>query len=390
METKRIISTFGLLIFLVTQVSFAADRFWVATTNSNWNNTANWSTTSGGSSGATAPGASDIAIFDGGGLGNCAIDVNINVVGFNVVTGYTGTISQGSFIMSIGFSGASFSVGAFQGSTANITVKGDLSIGNTAVFTSTSGTLSLEGNYSLANGGTFNDNNGNVKFNGGFTRAISGSTTLNNLELSVNTNNINAIYEIGAATILTLNGDLLISGETKPIQINTGTINAKHNITVTNISTDTSAGGSATININGLNNQILTGSGVIAAGKLPNITIDKPSGTLVLSSDISMGKFTTWSFIQGNIDAITSNSNVVFTINNAITGSHTLHNVEFFSIGTPFLGLITFTITSGTELTVAGTLKLSGLPNSPMTIESGTINAQGDIIITNDGNGITM
>lgn len=40
-----------------------ADRYWVAAA-SNWNDTANWSTTSGGSGGASIPGSSDVAIFD--------------------------------------------------------------------------------------------------------------------------------------------------------------------------------------------------------------------------------------------------------------------------------------------------------------------------------------
>ena len=44
-----------------------ANRYWVASTTSNWNNTSNWSTTSGGSGGASVPGSSDDVIFDSNG-----------------------------------------------------------------------------------------------------------------------------------------------------------------------------------------------------------------------------------------------------------------------------------------------------------------------------------
>ena len=48
-----------------------ANRYWVAATASVWDNTANWSTTSGGSGGASVPISTDTAIFDDSGLGAC-------------------------------------------------------------------------------------------------------------------------------------------------------------------------------------------------------------------------------------------------------------------------------------------------------------------------------
>src|SRR5688572_29928063 len=49
------------LLLVVSAVSSAhsADRYWISPTQSNWDNTANWSTSSGGASGASVPGASD-------------------------------------------------------------------------------------------------------------------------------------------------------------------------------------------------------------------------------------------------------------------------------------------------------------------------------------------
>ena len=58
-----------MLVFLyfILTISFntkAANRYWVAATSSNWDNTANWSTTNGGTGGASVPLTGDVAIFN--------------------------------------------------------------------------------------------------------------------------------------------------------------------------------------------------------------------------------------------------------------------------------------------------------------------------------------
>ncbi len=65
-----------------------ANRYWVASTAGNWSDTANWSATSGGSGGASVPGPGDTAYFDGNGLGNCTLDVAINVSSLRIGSGY--------------------------------------------------------------------------------------------------------------------------------------------------------------------------------------------------------------------------------------------------------------------------------------------------------------
>ena len=67
-----------LLIFFTEHISAAA-RFWVAAGSSNWNNTANWSATSGGAGGASVPVIGDDVNFDNGGLGSCTIDIPVSV-----------------------------------------------------------------------------------------------------------------------------------------------------------------------------------------------------------------------------------------------------------------------------------------------------------------------
>src|SRR4051812_15551605 len=46
----------GLLILFSLNTAFAANRYWVSISGGLWNNTANWSTSSGGASGASVPG----------------------------------------------------------------------------------------------------------------------------------------------------------------------------------------------------------------------------------------------------------------------------------------------------------------------------------------------
>ena len=83
------------LLLLISKTN-AANRFWVATGPSNWNNTANWSIVSGGAGGSSVPGAADAAIFDNNGAGNCTIDIAVTITSVNVNATYIGTISQGA------------------------------------------------------------------------------------------------------------------------------------------------------------------------------------------------------------------------------------------------------------------------------------------------------
>src|SRR5258708_36798458 len=72
-----------LLLCLFTTVASAANRFAVCTTTCTWDgaSTAMWSTSSGGATGASVPGASDPVIFDGStcvGGTTCTTTVNTN------------------------------------------------------------------------------------------------------------------------------------------------------------------------------------------------------------------------------------------------------------------------------------------------------------------------
>ena len=69
-----------------------ANRYWIASSAGNWNDTANWSTTSGGAGGASVPGGGDDAIFDSGGLGDCNNAAG-SIGAFKQNASYSGTVT---------------------------------------------------------------------------------------------------------------------------------------------------------------------------------------------------------------------------------------------------------------------------------------------------------
>ena len=129
---KKILPLILMLIFSIS--AFSADRYWISNTATNWNNTANWSTSSGGPAGTSVPGIYDKAIFDCNGLGNCSIDITVTVEGLDLLSGYSGTIDvNGQIFLATGTTNYMFDNGAITDSgagsftintTGNITFRG--------------------------------------------------------------------------------------------------------------------------------------------------------------------------------------------------------------------------------------------------------------------------
>lgn len=83
-----------------------ANRYWVAGGDGNWSSTTNWSATSGGASGASAPGSADIALFDANsGNGTATVDTNITIQALTM-TGFTGTLAFGTNTITLTNAGA--------------------------------------------------------------------------------------------------------------------------------------------------------------------------------------------------------------------------------------------------------------------------------------------
>lgn len=131
---------------------FSADRYWIASSTSNWNNTANWSTTSGGAGGASVPGTSDYVYFNASGIGNCNIDIAVQIDGINT-TGYTGVIDlNGNSFLSTGSNSC-----IFRNGTINDTP------GTSVLTANTTGLIRFSG----ANFGCLVNVSGSIEFSGG-------------------------------------------------------------------------------------------------------------------------------------------------------------------------------------------------------------------------------
>lgn len=346
---------FIFLLFLLSILSldvYGAKRYWIATTTQNWNSTTNWSATSGGGSGSSVPGSSDTAYFDAARVGSCTINAAVNVKRFDVASGYTGTISQGSNAIIIGTGNALFSGGTFTGGSASISIAGTFTISGTA-FTSTSNTLSVNGNFTISSG-SFTHNSGAVslKATQTFTVSNTGGTTFYSLSFAPAAT---ATFTITSTTAITVSNQLTLGG-TAAITLNSGTINVTGNVSVSNAIGG--GGGSATINFGGSGSQSFTGSGTANLGLTPNIRIDK-SGTLTLYSVIACGG--NWTYVQGTVDAVTNSSSVTINGNKNLDGQGTSTTMTFYKL-TVQSGITTLTGNLITEnnVVIAGGASLLG------------------------------
>jgi hypothetical protein len=201
-----------------------ADRYWIASSAENWNSTACsggtcWSTTSGGSGGASIPGTQDRALFNSSGTGDCTVTAERTVEELDM-SGYTGTLTVNTGTSLIVGSGDTASIDI--DSSATITLVGSTSyiiarcdITQLAASFSGSGKLIYQGNGNSSTntftGGTVNmpvrfGSNytpvtvefGNTTFKKDFTSSGTGTWTVDNT-----TNNPNLTFE-GDVEIATL------------------------------------------------------------------------------------------------------------------------------------------------------------------------------------------
>jgi hypothetical protein len=85
-----------------------ANRYWVTGGTGNWNSTTNWSTASGGASGASVPGSADAALLDASsGSVTVTLDISPDIQTLTC-TGFTGTLAFGTNTISLNSTGTIF------------------------------------------------------------------------------------------------------------------------------------------------------------------------------------------------------------------------------------------------------------------------------------------
>ncbi|MGH2489807.1 MAG: beta strand repeat-containing protein, partial [Candidatus Limnocylindria bacterium] len=187
-----------------------------------------------------------------------------------------------------------------------------------------------------------------VVFTGSGGGVITGDHALANVEIRGGT------ITIAAGTTLTVAGMTTLTDG----NLNGGTLEALADISLLG----TFDGETATILIAGTGDQTLTGTATATTGDAPNVTIDKPSGTLFLVGTIRLTT-AAWTWLSGAVDPGTSL--LVLDTGTTISGTHTLNDVLLRG-GAHTIG--------GGMPTAAGTLTLED-----GTINGGTFGAAGDV-----------
>jgi len=118
-----------------------ANKYWIATEESFYDSSTNWSLMSGGIPNTTVPNVHDTIIYDHSGQGDCLLNTEVSVLGIKVLPDYTGTLKQSNYSLSVGIGDALFEGGSFQGNS-QITIYGNFLLSETD-FNSTPETLTL-------------------------------------------------------------------------------------------------------------------------------------------------------------------------------------------------------------------------------------------------------
>jgi len=278
-----------------------AARYWVGghPTNANWNQTGsgttNWAATSGGSAGASVPTSADDVTFDSAGNSNSTISANISVLSVTITSGYTATMTHN------------------------------------AVVTLSGGNWTYGGTYTIA--GT-----SNFGINGNCTITSNGKTWPNNLRVG------------NASTVVTLNGDLTISGA---IACASGSISI--NKTTSEKLYCNGIGITGAFNgFSGTAELVLTGgtwNASSAAEIINNVTF---AGNVTLAATIHKGGTSTIKYNSGTIDTTTNSSTLIISNGSSITFDTSGMTWNNITTGT---GINTYTINS--LLTVNGTLTIA-------------------------------
>ena len=312
---------------------------------------------------------------------------NMTMSNANNITLNTGNINlNGNLnLTNTGLAGGGTTVIGFTGS-GNQAINGTLLINQcrlpSITIAKSGGTLTfnplitVRGNWTYTSGILdVTTNNSTVIFENNMT--ITGSHALNNVDFEAAGN---YTYTFGAGTVLTMNGSMSMTNSNSII-FTAGAINLNGDLNLSN--TGTAGGGTTVLSFTGSGNQSILGSRLIDESRLPAVTINKSGGILTFNTLITVRG--NWTYTSGTIDVTTNNSTVIFRNSLTITGSHTLRNINFAANGAYI-----YTVSTGTVLTVTGTLNVSGTStvtlNTPVA-GSTAIQAQGDMAITNSAAG---
>lgn len=148
---------FTTLVLLALFELKAAERYWIAGSTGNWSDVSNWSWFPGGPSGSSVPGVADRANFEGSGLGDCIIDIPVNLGQLRIYGTYTSTIDLNGNAFQLSNGDSNTSGGTIMDtpntSTFVVNIIGQIGFGGTTFDVP----VDCTANNIRLNGSTFND-----------------------------------------------------------------------------------------------------------------------------------------------------------------------------------------------------------------------------------------
>lgn len=270
--------------------------FWIKSTAGAWDDSANWSLSSGGAGGAGVPTTGDDAIFDGNGTGNCNVSASFYKCDLlDLRSGYTGKVHGGT--VARGFD-----------------ILAELKIASGATVEATGSFI-----FQLANGGTISLLDGSLTGDGRFI--AQGGTTY---PAAASTIDINR-FDVGSSTpgggfTSTFVGDLTFNGDVNFVyskSFDNHTVDLSTNNPSLTFKGNVSFGGSnperiiwnkgtGAITFGGSANQSVDFNGEA----VEDIDIDKTAGTVTLTGNVDTDSLT------GTAGALDINSNTLDSTGN--------------------------------------------------------------------------
>jgi hypothetical protein len=362
-----------------------AARYWVNGGNGLWNSTTNWSTTSGGASGASVPTSSDDVFFDANGNSNSTISANITVLSLTIDAGYTATITHNAILGIVG----NVTLGA------NYTIAGTSRINISANCTFTSNGKTWPNDLLIQNTDTTVTLVGNLTITGSLSFSFSGitinrtTTEVVYVDGGLGGNGVNGCS--GTAEIILRGGTW--SGINQPIHSN---LTIQGNVTISGnvfYGNGTLTYSSGTVTTTGSTFNIeATGSGAIlnTNGIVWNIfKMNLNDSVVTLTSNLSCT-----SFINGGTGIINHTTNETITCSNGLTLSYnTSGTAKFILTGGTWSNAALVVLSNSLDfqgnVTVSGIVRYS---TGTLRYVSGSVTTTGSTLIisqcTLDTNGI--
>lgn len=379
LRASAMLTLAGLLFVSSADVALAANRFWVGASSTDvlrWEDTGNWSATSGGAGGATIPAGTDVAIFNrnSGGIGVGAssgirIRSVVNILGLELNSAYTGSLLQGTGAITIGTSGIIIGSGRFIGGNASLSTSGSYTQTG-GIVTGVMSTFSLSGSLAITKGSnsaysTFT-NTGTLLFSGkadqNFTVGANVTKTFKNLTIR------NAGGGTSDDIVTNVNGGLFLSGA---LVITSGNLDLATNSVAMVVDRGITLADAAQATLTTDSN--VTASGTILVNDAATITVS--AGTWTLNDDGDQ-----------SVD-LDGQSLYNLTINN--TGGGTNDDVTIDGGTLSVLNDLTVTLgnldTTTNSLTLNVDDDITVANAAQATVAYGTLTAGGDITLNPSG-----